>query len=103
MLELSMVIEAEADPATLPLGPQFAMVRHVPSPDPDRPALRQLLWVELEDFAVQECWRGRGHARMVNPLSSRLDRIAPTAVVGAWYGKFSWCLPWAKILWEDQL
>jgi acetoacetate decarboxylase len=103
MLELSMVIDDEADPANLPLGPQFAMVRHIPSPDPDWPALRQLIWVELEEFAVQECWQGRGHVRIVNPLSSGLDRLAPTAVVGAWYGKFSWQLPCAKILWEEKL
>jgi len=103
MLELSMVIDDEADPALLPLRSQFAMVRHIPSPDPDWPALRQLIWVELEDFVVQECWQGRGHVRIVTPLSSGLDRLAPTAGVGAWYGKFSWRLPGAKILWEEKL
>lgn len=103
MLELSMVIDGEADIATLPLGPNFAMVRHVPSPDPDWPALRQLIWVELEEFAVQECWQGRGQARVVNTLSSGLGSLQPGAMTGAWYGKFSWRLPWAKILREDKL
>ena len=103
MLELSMVIDQQADPATLPLGPNFAMVRHVPSPDPDWPALNQLIWVELEEFQVHSCWQGRGHVRIVHPLSSGLDRLQPAQVTGAWYGKFSWQLPWAKILREDQI
>lgn len=102
MLELSMVIDGEAAVETLPLGPHFAMVRHIPSPDPQVPALRQLIWVELEDFACHGAWQGRGHVRVVNPLSSGLARLKPAAVVGAWYGTFAWSLPFAKILWEDR-
>lgn len=103
MLELSMVIDGEGEPASLPFGASFAMVRHVPSPDPDYPALRQLIWVELEDFAVHECWRGRGHLRVVNPLSSGLDKLDAGNVTGAWYGKFSWQLPYGKILHEARI
>jgi acetoacetate decarboxylase len=103
MMELSMVIDGEADPATIPILPSFAMVRHIPSPDPDYPALRQLIWLELQEFALHQAWAGRGHVRMLNPLSSGLGRLAPGKITGAWYGTFSWQLPFAKILWEDRV
>ena len=103
MLEASMVIDGAADPSTLPFGASFAMVRHVPSPDPDYPALRQLIWVDLEEFAVNECWRGRGHLRIVNPLSSGLARLRAGEVTAAWYGKFSWNLPYGKVLHEARV
>ena len=103
MMELSMVIDQAADPATLPIGPNFAMVRHVPSPDPEVPALRQLIWAELENFVCESAWAGRGHVRVVNPLSSGLARLSPGEMLGAWYGRFSWELPAAKILWEDRV
>lgn len=102
MLELSMVIDEPAAVTTLPISPHFAMVRHVPSPDPEVPALKQLIWAELEDFACHAAWQGRGHVRVVNPLSSGLASLQPGVVTGAWYGTFSWMLPAAKILWEDR-
>ena len=77
MLELSMVIDEPAAVTDLPISPHFAMVRHVPSPDPEVPALKQLIWVELQDFACQSAWQGRGHVRVVNPLSSGLARLGP--------------------------
>ncbi len=102
MLELSMVIDSECDPAELPFGSTFTFVRHVPSPDPDWPDLQQLLWIELQDFQVASCWQGRGHLELFHPLSSGLERLQPKAVTGAWYGTFSWVLPWAKVLLEEQ-
>ena len=103
MLELGMVIESPADPAALPIGPAFAMVRHVPSPDPEVPAWRQLIWVELTDFRLHSAWQGRGHVQVANPLGSGLLALRPGAVRGGWYGTFSWELPVAKILWEDRV
>lgn len=102
MLELSMVIDSECDPAELPFGSTFTFVRHVPSPDPDWPDLQQLLWIELQDFKVASLWQGRGHLELFHPLSSGLGRLQPKAVTGAWYGTFSWVLPWAKVLLEEQ-
>jgi len=102
MLELSMVIDGEADPTELPFGPTFTFLRHIPSPDPEWPDLRQLLWIELENFQVSSCWKGRGHMEVLHPLSSGLGRLQPKAVTGAWYGTFSWLLPWAKILLQEE-
>lgn len=102
MMSLSMVIDGEGDPATLPFGANFTFVRHIPSPDPARPDRKQLVWIELEDCNVVELWQGRGHAEFHHPLSSGLDRIKPAQVTHAWYGTFTWTLPWAKVLdeWE---
>jgi acetoacetate decarboxylase len=102
MLELSMVIDGPAAIETLPIGANFAMVRHIPSPDPQVPSLQQLIWVELADFVCHSAWQGRGSLRVVNPLSSGLARLQPGAVTGAWFGSFAWTLPEAKILWEQK-
>lgn len=102
MMELSMIIEREGALDELPFGANWTFVRHIPSPDPDWPHLRQLVWAELQDFEMRECWMGKGWARFAHPDSSGLDRIPPERVTRAWYGKFSWTLGWAKILkqWE---
>jgi acetoacetate decarboxylase len=100
MAELSMSIEQPATIDSLPFGPDFTFVRHVPSPDPDWPDVKQLLWIRLEDFRMHACWKGKGYLRFHHPFSSGLDRLVPRRVTGAWYGTFSWILPWAKILEE---
>lgn len=102
MMSLSMSVMEEGDPSEIPLGANFVFVRHLPSPDPEMPAIQQLVWVELEDFAVNSCWSGKGHIDIRHPLSSGLDRLNPGKITGAWHGNFSWILPAAKILkqWE---
>jgi hypothetical protein len=37
---------------------------------------------------------------MHHSFSSGLGDLRPGKVTGAWYGEFSWMLPWAKILKE---
>lgn len=104
MLELSMCIDGPATFESLPFGPEFTFVRHVPSPDPDWPDTKQLLWISLTEFRMHWCWAGRGHAVVHHPLSSGLGALAPRRITGAWYGLFSWTLPWAKVLraWEEH-
>jgi acetoacetate decarboxylase len=102
MLELSMAIDAPAGIETLPFGPEFTFVRHIPTPDPEYPDIKQHLWVTLEQFKMHSCWGGRGHIRIHHPFSSGIGALQPHKVTGAWYGNFSWVLPWAKMLkqWE---
>jgi acetoacetate decarboxylase len=103
MMELSMCIDAPAKIESLPFGKDFTFVRHFPSPDPQWPALKQLIWIELAEFRMHSCWGGRGHIRIHHPFSSGLDALRPRRVTGAWWGTFSWVLPWAKVLkeWKD--
>ena len=103
MMEASIAIDRAGAAADLPFGADWAFVRHIPSPDPGWPAIRQLVWVVLQDFHMHECWRGRGWLDMRDPSSSGLARIKPDRVTRAWYGKFSWTLGWAKILQEEKL
>lgn len=100
MLELSMAIDGEAQAESLPFGADFTFVRHVPSPDPEWPDLKQLLWIQLAEFRMHWCWKGRGHIQVHHSFSSGLGLLRPGKVTGAWYGRFSWLLPWAKILKE---
>jgi acetoacetate decarboxylase len=100
MLELGIVIDRAGGIDDLPFGANWTFVRHIPSPDPKRPAIRQVIWIELQDFHLQTCWLGRGWLTLPYPSSSGLDRLKPGPVVQAWYGRFSWLLPHAEILEE---
>ncbi|MEQ8164527.1 MAG: acetoacetate decarboxylase family protein [Alphaproteobacteria bacterium] len=103
MMSLSMTIDRQGSMADLPFGADWAFMRHIPSPDPDWPSLRQLVWVTLEDFNMQECWMGKGWLEMGDPGSSGLDRLKPRSITNAWYGKFQWSLGWGKILMEEKI
>jgi acetoacetate decarboxylase len=100
MLELSIAIERPATIEELPFGADFTFVRHIPSPDPDWPDIKQLLWIQLQDFKMKSLWAGRGYLRFHHPFASGLDRLGPLRVTGAWHGHFTWVLPWAKLLKE---
>lgn len=102
MLEMSMSIEGAATLEEIPFSSEFAFVRHIPTPDPQWPDRKQLLWISLENFQMKDCWHGRGYLRMHHPFSSGLQALAGGVVTGAWYGNFSWLLPWAKVLKEWQ-
>ncbi len=103
MLDLGIVIDAEGAIEDLPFGAQWTFVRHLPSPDPKRPAIRQLLWIELQDFKLKECWLGRGWLNINYPSSSGLDRLNAQTVERAWYGRFSWLLHYASVEQEWEI
>ncbi|HYW03647.1 MAG TPA: acetoacetate decarboxylase family protein [Gammaproteobacteria bacterium] len=103
MMELSIVIDRAGRIGDLPFGSDWVFVRHIPTPDPRRPALRQLVWIGLTDFALQECWLGRGWAGLGHPGSSGLHRLGAAAAGSAWYGRFSWMLGDAEILEETEI
>lgn len=97
MIDLGITIDAEGKLEDLPFGTHWTYVRHLPSPDPKRAAIRQLLWIELQDFKLKECWLGRGWMNISYPSSSNIDRLNAQVVDRAWYGRFSWVLPHASI------
>ncbi|MES1943931.1 acetoacetate decarboxylase [Salinisphaera sp. PC39] len=103
MMDLGIVIDAPGTIADLPFGADWTFVRHIPSPDPKRPAIQQLLWIELQDFALQECWLGRGWLDISYPSSSGIDRFGASPVERAWYGRFSWELRGATVEREWEL
>lgn len=103
MMQLSVVIEEKCAVDALPMLDDYAFVRIIPSPDPDWPTLRQLVWFTLEDPKTTECWSGKGWAEFGYPSSSGLDRIKPQRITNAWYSKMSRTLGWAKILHEDRI
>ncbi|MBI3949849.1 MAG: acetoacetate decarboxylase family protein [Acidobacteria bacterium] len=103
MYKLNMVIERAAEVHELPFGTSWVFARKIPSPDPERPGLKQVVWIELTDFVKKELWGGRGWAGFQYPSSSGIDRIKPVTVTNAWYGQFSWVLGWGKILKEEEV
>lgn len=103
MFELGIVIQEQGGVEDLPFGAEWVFVRHIPSPDPRRPAIRQVVWVELEDFELKECWLGRGWLDLSYPSSSCIHRLEARVGSRAWYGHFSWLLNHAKILEETEL
>jgi len=103
MFKLNLVLERRAEDKELPFGTSWVFVRKIPSPDPNRPGLRQVVWIQLTDFVKKELWAGRGWADFQYPSSSGIHSIKPSVVTNAWYGQFSWVLGWGEILKEEQV
>lgn len=103
MFDLGIVIQEQGNIEDLPFGADWSFVRHLPSPDPKRPAIQQVVWATLQDVELKECWLGRGWMDISYPSSSRIDRFAAQVGDRAWYGRFSWLLNYADILEETEL
>lgn len=103
MMEVSIAIERKCAPGELPMLEDYAFVRVVPSPDPDWPTLKQLVWFTLDDANTGDIWAGKGWVRFGYPSTSGLDRLTPTRITNAWYGTLSRTLGWAKILKEEKV
>jgi len=103
MFRLNLVLERRAEATELPFGTSWVFVRKVPSPDPERRGLKQVVWIELTDFVKKELWAGSGWADFQYPGSSGIHLIRPRKVTAAWYGQFSWVLGWGKILREEEV
>ena len=105
MLEGSMVLERAAEPGDSPYeGLPSIFERHVANPDPDKPSIRQLIRLQVEDREITgTLWVGRGHVEVRHPLISKIDRLKLTATGRAWYGVFRWNLPFGEIVEEQQV
>ncbi len=103
MFKVNLVLRGRAEVNELPFGTDWVFVRKIPSPDPDRPGWKQVVWIELTDFIKKELWSGKGWLDFQYPSSSGLDRFKNCNVTGGWYGQFSWVLGWAKILHQEEV
>ncbi len=103
LFELSMAAMNHCPPEEAPMKPDLVFLRHIPSPDPKRPAIQQVVWTTLSDFGCEICMNGKGWMDVGNPMNSGIDRLAPKSVTNAWYGKFSWVLGEGEILDEREV
>lgn len=104
MMEANIVIDRKLEePPHIFSGVPFIFVRLVPSPDPDYPALKQIVKCVTSNFEMKECWGGKGWLNFHYPSSSSIDKLNPINVLGAWYGSFTFVLEWGKILKEERV
>lgn len=105
MAEASMMLEREATPSELPFpGHASVYERHIPDPNPEKPSLRQLIKLQVQDREIDgRCWLGRGYIETHHPLNSGLDRLALKATGKAWYGIFKWNLPHGDVVEEREV
>lgn len=105
MAEGSMVLDREAEPGELPFkGLASVYERHIPHPNPEQPSLRQLVKLHVTDRALDgRCWLGRGYIETRHPLNSGLNRLKLEATDRAWYGVYTWNLPFGDIVEEKQV
>ena len=101
MMEAAVTIDQKAAAEELPPFHSWMLVRHVPSPDPEFPARRQVIHAVTSDFKLDFAWKGRGWAKMLYPGTSGIDRIPTDKVVNAWYANFTFVLSVGKVL-EDK-
>ena len=102
MLEAAVIIDEKATIEDLPDFSSWIMVRHIPTPDPDYPARRQVVHATVSDFELLTAWKGRGWLRTGYPGTSGLHRLSTDKPLRGLYGNFKWVLHGGKILEEIE-
>lgn len=101
LLRAGLTLEARASAEELPqLGPTFFFVRKIPNPEQGGKALRHLIRVD-QSFEVLECWRGRAFVEFAASAQFRIRAFQPRRMLGAFFVKARWVLPYARIVAED--
>jgi acetoacetate decarboxylase len=79
----------------------WLQVRKFPSPETKGKPINQLFLIPTTQFRLHEIWSGPGVLELEKSgYYPHLDRLNPTRVLGAWYLKSEWIVPYARLLWE---
>jgi len=103
LVRVEFAYAQRGDPSDLPTTPNRLCIRKIPSPDPEVPGVRQVVYTELTNYHVNQIWQGPGHVEFYGGGHSDVHYLRPKRVVKAWYIDSSWTLPWGKILTEEKL
>ena len=85
------------------VGGDFLQIRKFPAPQKDGKPIKQLLLIPSTDFKVHEIWSGPAVLELGSSgLYPHLHKLNPIEILGAWYTKSSWIVPYPEILWENK-
>lgn len=73
-------------------GSRVYTYRHIPSPSPDAPPIRQLLAHELDATRTTDIWRGTGAVELFDGPNEDLRGLTPLEIVDAHYFKRGWTI-----------
>lgn len=78
-------------------------VRSFISPDPARPDYREVLYIPLSDFRIEEAWEGRGFVEIHETPYASPGLLSPRRVGTGYYVRGSWTLGTARSLWSNYV
>ncbi len=85
------------------VGGDWLQVRKFPPPDRDGKPIKEVLLIPPEDFTLHEIWSGPGHLEFgKSGLYPHLHTLSPVEVLGCWYMKASWVVPYPKVVWDNR-
>jgi acetoacetate decarboxylase len=85
------------------LAGDFLQIRKIPSPEKGGKALKQLIHIPGEDYHCHELWRGDASLELgKSGYHPNLHRLNPTEIVGAYFSRAEWVVPYSKIIWENS-
>ncbi len=101
VMKVAVNIERRADKGLFAKAGSRLTVRSFASPDPSRPDYREVLYIPLTDFKIEEAWEGRGFVEIHDTPHASPGILRPTSVRTGYYVRGSWSLGAAKSLWSN--
>ena len=85
------------------VGGDFIQIRKFPAAEKDGKPFKQLLLIPSTDFQVHELWSGPAVLELGRSgLYPHLHKLNPIDILGTWYTKSSWIVPYPQVLWDNQ-
>ena len=85
------------------VGGDFLQIRKFPAAEKDGTPFKQLLLTSITEFQVHELWSGPGVLELgQSGLYPHLHKLKPVEILGTWYTKSSWIVPYPQVLWGNQ-
>jgi len=83
------------------LAGDFLQIRKIPSPEKEGKPFRHLIHIPVVDFQCHEVWKGDATVELgKSGYYPNLYRMNPTEIVGGYYARAEWIVPYSKILGE---
>lgn len=101
VMKVGMNVERRADPTLFGRASSRLSVRSFLSPDPTRPHYREVLYVPLTDFRIEEAWEGRGFLEIHDTPHASPGILRPQTVGAGYFVRASWSLGAARSLWSN--
>ena len=81
----------------------FLQIRKFPPPEKDGKPIKDLVLIPTTNFTINEVWEGNCKTTLYESgLYPHLDKLKPIEVLGSFYLKCGWIVPYPQIIWKEK-
>lgn len=100
LMRASVFIQREGKPEELPNMYDWLQMRKFSSPIPERPPLRQLIYMRHPEVNIHELWAGRGSVELADSPQFAIGKLQPRRILSGYYMRLTFVLPPARKIWD---